>query len=221
MLHTGSGPSTVQAFLATLNIPCPDVKTLKKRERESGSFVELEAKCACTEAIREERRLSGGLNFVPVLMPVGPSNVPEICLACKSDLPGVVLRSCQKCGSKYHHMCQVQDEQGRFCNACHSNTSRPEMPKGDKPGDTATPVVPLVTSSDTGWQKRGTGKNYNSLSGVGHIFGTQTKKVLAYSAKQKQCRICDVAKRIGQPVRMHDCCRNWCKSAKAICVWRM
>ena len=96
MLHTGSGPSTVQAFLTTLNIPFPDVKTLKNRERESGSFVELEAKRACTDAIREERRLSGGLNFVPVPMPDRPSNVPEICLSCTSDLPGVVLRS-QKC----------------------------------------------------------------------------------------------------------------------------
>ena len=59
-------------------------------------------------------------------------------------------------------------------------------------------------------------KNYNSLSGVGHIFSTQTKKVLDYSVKQKQRRICDVAKRKGQPVRMHDCRRNWCKSAKAM-----
>ena len=28
--------------------------------------------------------------------------------------------------------------------------------------------------------------------------------------------MCDVAKRKGQPVRMHDCRRNWCKSAKAM-----
>ena len=51
ILHAGCGASTVRLFLATLNIPHPVVKTLERRKQESGSFVEVAAKRACTESI--------------------------------------------------------------------------------------------------------------------------------------------------------------------------
>ena len=32
-----------------------------------------------------------------------------------------VLRTCKACQKQYHHMCQVADEEGRLCNACHDS----------------------------------------------------------------------------------------------------
>ena len=64
MLHAGCGASTVRSFLSTLNIPPPDAKTLKRRERESGSFVEVAAKRAfvvvwfCGEIIQKNAQCS-------------------------------------------------------------------------------------------------------------------------------------------------------------------
>lgn len=69
---------------------------------------------------------------------------------------------------------------------------------------------------DTSWQKRGTGRNYNCLSGVGHVFGVQRGKVLSTSTRQKQCRTCDVAGRRGTTPAKPNCRKNWSQSAKAI-----
>jgi len=38
----------------------------------------------------------------------------EICSASDDR----VLRICRGCGLKYHHMCQVADEDGKVCNEC-------------------------------------------------------------------------------------------------------
>ena len=94
-------------------------------------------------------------------------------------------------------MCQNDDEEGRICNQCYrsptlaTEKSNPacnqEGQDSPHPVASSQKVTPLVTSSDTGWQKRGTLKNYNSLSGVGHVFGTLSKQVLAYEVLQNQC----------------------------------
>ena len=43
----------------------------------------------------------------------------ECCFICKvSDHR--ILRQCRMCGRHYHHMCQVEDEDGRMCNLCFS-----------------------------------------------------------------------------------------------------
>uniref|UniRef100_K1P7T1 Mutator-like transposase domain-containing protein n=1 Tax=Magallana gigas TaxID=29159 RepID=K1P7T1_MAGGI len=55
----------------------------------------------------------------------------------------------------------------------------------------------LSASFDGAWQKRGNGRAYNSLTG-------------------KKCRICAAAKSKGNPHRVHQCCKNWTGSAKAM-----
>jgi hypothetical protein len=55
------------------------------------------------------------------------------------------------------------------------------------------PVVTLTVSFDTGWQTKGTGKNYNSLSGHSFMVGAYTRKVLSCLVKSKMCKICNLA----------------------------
>ena len=126
-IHTGTGASSINKFLTTLNIPCPAEQTLKKRERESGDFVERAAKKACTEAIREERRLATGIIMTTAANVKQPSQGKTVmvsttdnidaCLACKSALLGVILHTCKTCKRKQHHMCQTEDEQGCVCSS--------------------------------------------------------------------------------------------------------
>ncbi|XP_077988114.1 uncharacterized protein LOC144442609 [Glandiceps talaboti] len=73
----------------------------------------------------------------------------------------------------------------------------------------------IDVSYDGGWQKRGSGRDYKSLSGHGTLLGRETGKVLAYSTRCKQCRVCESA-RDGAKVRQHNCHRNWSGSAKAM-----
>ena len=43
------------------------------------------------------------------------------CLSCgRSD--GPILRTCRMCHRHYHHMCQVDDEDGRVCNDCFASS---------------------------------------------------------------------------------------------------
>ncbi|XP_078315372.1 uncharacterized protein LOC111116349 [Crassostrea virginica] len=74
----------------------------------------------------------------------------------------------------------------------------------------------LSLSYDAGWQKRGSGKNYNSLSGHASMIGLHTKKVVGYSVMSKTCRKCDVATKSGNTVPDHDCRKNWGGSSKAM-----
>ena len=91
-----------------------------------------------------------------------------------------------------------------------------QTPQGYTSNASTVAPVDIFVPSDTGWQKRGTGRNYNSLSGVGHIFGAETGKVLAVSIRMKQCRICDVAERMKKASRPHGCRKNWAQSAKSM-----
>lgn len=54
MIHTGMGPVQIGNFFSALNIPAPDPKTLKQREREVGPALERVAAGSCAEALTEE-----------------------------------------------------------------------------------------------------------------------------------------------------------------------
>ncbi|XP_055999188.1 uncharacterized protein LOC125656742 [Ostrea edulis] len=74
----------------------------------------------------------------------------------------------------------------------------------------------LSASFDGAWQKRGTGRAYNSLTGHASLFGEKTKKIIGYSVMAKKCRICAAAKIKAVPPRKHKCSVNWTGSAKAM-----
>nr|XP_034322437.1 uncharacterized protein LOC109617730 [Crassostrea gigas] len=67
----------------------------------------------------------------------------------------------------------------------------------------------LTVSVDAGWQKRGSGRSFDSLSGHCSMIGAQTGKVLGYEVRSKVCRICQSAERNKKEAKNHDCRQNW------------
>jgi len=60
-------------------------------------------------------------------------------------------------------------------------------------------------NTDMGWQKRSSGRKYDSLSGHEFIVGTETRKPIAMCVKSKFCRVCCVAKSKGIAVKTCNC----------------
>lgn len=74
----------------------------------------------------------------------------------------------------------------------------------------------ICVSVDAGWQKRGSGKAYDSMSGHATMIGTRTGKVVGYSVRTKSYRVCSHASKTGTNPQPHDCKQNWNGSAKAL-----
>ncbi|XP_062581909.1 uncharacterized protein LOC134243696 [Saccostrea cucullata] len=74
----------------------------------------------------------------------------------------------------------------------------------------------LVVAVDAGWQKRGSGKTYDSLSGHCSMVGPLSDKVLSYSLRSKNCRVCSVAESTNKNPAAHECSKNWEGSSKAM-----
>nr|XP_022311952.1 uncharacterized protein LOC111117163 [Crassostrea virginica] len=74
----------------------------------------------------------------------------------------------------------------------------------------------ITASADGAYQRRGSGRCHNSLSGVASLIGKQTGKVIAFTARYKRCRICNLSKKQHKKPRQHTCRRNWGGSAKAM-----
>ncbi|MEW8544186.1 MAG: hypothetical protein AB2693_11690 [Candidatus Thiodiazotropha sp.] len=58
MIHAGIGEKHLNAFLTTLAIPSISPKTLKRRERDIGPFIEKTAKESCERASYEEKLMT-------------------------------------------------------------------------------------------------------------------------------------------------------------------
>ena len=54
------------------------------------------------------------------------------------------------------------------------------------------------------------------MSGVGHLVGLLSGQVLAIEVRQKGCRTCEVAARLGKKPPPHSCRLNWTGSAKGM-----
>ena len=67
-----------------------------------------------------------------------------------------------------------------------------------------------------GWQKRGSGRAYNSKSGVGTFIGNATGKICAYGVRVSGCRTCTKWERLGKEPPSHKCYKNWTGSSKAM-----
>ncbi|CAC5426133.1 unnamed protein product [Mytilus coruscus] len=74
----------------------------------------------------------------------------------------------------------------------------------------------ICISTDTCWQKKGSGRSYNSLSGVSTLIGKTTGKVVNHKVRISSCRICERAKGRGILPRQHKCRKNWSGSAKGM-----
>ena len=69
---------------------------------------------------------------------------------------------------------------------------------------------------DMTWQKRSTGRKYDSMSGVGLLFGKNSGKVTQFSVMITRCKMCDIYEGKGSNPPSHLCVRNWHGSSKAM-----
>ena len=67
-----------------------------------------------------------------------------------------------------------------------------------------------------GWQKRSSGRRYDSLSGHGLFIGKHTKKVLAYCVKSKECITCNNLLINNVDIPDHMCPKNHEGSSKSM-----
>ncbi|CAC5357764.1 unnamed protein product [Mytilus coruscus] len=74
----------------------------------------------------------------------------------------------------------------------------------------------ISVSTDTCWQKKGSGRSYNSLSGVSTLIGTKTGKVVDHRLRISSCKICEKARSKEMIPRKHQCRKNWSGSAKGM-----
>jgi hypothetical protein len=70
---------------------------------------------------------------------------------------------------------------------------------------------PKVDASyDMAWQQKGSGHQYNSMSGHGSMFGSRTRKIIGLVIKSKMCCYCNASKKKAPqlPVAPHNCWKN-------------
>ena len=69
-----------------------------------------------------------------------------------------------------------------------------------------------------GWQKRGSGRAYDSKSGVGTLMGNKTSRICAYGVRIADCRTCQRHQLKGdtETIPRHNCAKNWSGSSKAM-----
>lgn len=70
--------------------------------------------------------------------------------------------------------------------------------------------VRVLAAYDMGWPTRGSGFQYDSLSGVGVLMGCESGKVLSYATRNRNCRMCNAGN------TCHDCRLNSYGTAKAM-----
>ena len=76
--------------------------------------------------------------------------------------------------------------------------------------------VPLTLKYDMGWQKRSSGRRYDSASGVGTMVGQETGKIVDYGIRSKDCRICTIWTRRNEIPPEHECFKNFSGSSRAM-----
>jgi len=76
--------------------------------------------------------------------------------------------------------------------------------------------VPLILQYDMGWQKRSSGRAYNSLSGIGSMIGQNTGKIVGYGLRCKSCRFSSYWETKGRSPPEHACVINFTGSSKAM-----
>ena len=74
----------------------------------------------------------------------------------------------------------------------------------------------LFASWDMGWQRRSSGRAYNSLSGIGFLLGGMTNLIMSLAVFSKLCVTCDVDVRLGRTKTPHWCPKNHYKSSRGM-----
>nr|XP_034302840.1 uncharacterized protein LOC105322827 isoform X9 [Crassostrea gigas] len=281
MYHTGIGPTQVNNFLSTLNLPSINVKTLRRRCEEIGEELENlaensvkdalkeEVKCTVTEVRRNVIDVPEESLAVSTDMHVNSdeddykdvaevrrngNDVPEESLAVSTDNMHVNFDE-----DDYKHVAEVRrneidvPEESLAVSTDNMHANFDEDDYNDVAGDERLPSrestskqhkkkttafeknvirnvdkdsqgsvqqsdtsMGITVSADGTFQKRGSGRCYNSLSGAASLIGLKTGKVVGFSSRFKRCRKCMVAKKSNRTPIKHKCRKNWVGSAKAM-----
>ena len=65
-----------------------------------------------------------------------------------------------------------------------------------------------------GWQKRSSGRRYDSYSGHDFIIGGRRKGIIGMVLYYNACQKCDAAEKIGEEAEEQDCPKNFEGSSK-------
>ena len=76
--------------------------------------------------------------------------------------------------------------------------------------------IGISITYDMGWQKRATGRIYDSLSGHGFFIGWLAKNIEQYSIMKKKCSTCTTLNSLSLPYNSPTCSVNWEGSSGAI-----
>ncbi|CAC5388280.1 unnamed protein product [Mytilus coruscus] len=90
--------------------------------------------------------------------------------------------------------------------SCQSNQKKEQLMSNGK----------VEASFDAGWQKRGTGWNYDSNTGHASMIGTMTGKVIDFSHRSRNCKVCEYHMGRKETVPSHDCSINWQGTSKGM-----
>ena len=78
----------------------------------------------------------------------------------------------------------------------------------------------IAGSNDMGWQKRSSGRRYDSLSGHSFMCGAKLREPIAMALLQKFCRICSVHEEKEMQAAEHECVANHTGSGGSNCTCR-
>ena len=76
--------------------------------------------------------------------------------------------------------------------------------------------VKLTVTYDMGWQKRSSGRRYDSSSGHAFIIGARSKGTIVMVLYSKACRNCDTAEKRREEAEEHECSKNFEGSSKSM-----
>ena len=104
------------------------------------------------------------------------------------------------------HSSTVCDAILKVMGACFENNLKEEVERTFQ----ETGHRKIAVSFDMGWQKKGTGHNYDSNSGHAYFIGCRTGQVIDYLVYSKKCSKCDAAVAMGEePMAHENCPRNY------------
>ncbi|XP_076092158.1 uncharacterized protein LOC143063719 [Mytilus galloprovincialis] len=83
-----------------------------------------------------------------------------------------------------------QRETGDALEAMAQNSTKEWMIEEQRLTSEQTGDDQLAVSVDAGWQKRGSGKAYDNLSGHCTMIGKYTGKITNYKVRSRSCRVC-------------------------------
>ncbi|XP_058789690.1 uncharacterized protein LOC131663346 [Phymastichus coffea] len=170
-------------------MPSVSPSTLKSYERIVGSAIESVADQSCEEALVEEIALTSDENSKEIQNAKEPSsNEPNL------PSPTSSLKNKQEPGT-----------------SPKENTTSTSSTKTSKPNSKCSKHR-LIGGLDNGWQRRGTGRSYNSSSGHTSMRARQSGKMIGRAGRTKKCAKCA---RERNPTD-HDCRLNYNKSSKSM-----